>query len=383
MILAACGLGEGEPGSTELRELDTEPATEQVYSGQNELGSTDESVPAVEDEPDDHMPATEPAPSEPANPETLELRERFLASLRGEGYKQEKDRAIDAEVEMRNPVYARARLNSESRYALSFDLFVSLWHANPSWWVAEGPEAPPVWDQYQEMILDLDIDLLEDTYQYRYYYHDDVWEAVRWPEGQIPFCLEYAAPYWSDTAKEYGDFIEGDEIFSEEDFFAIYRELGLENDGGLANLSRVIERLGMPERFFLRYDEGMYSDFHLYLRYSFGEVSFQDITLVKLTDDSVSGPRGTRVGDRYEDVIAKFPREENREDNYLYQVDVYVTDGPMPPHYVTAAEGISGYNRESDGVFIVRYRNGRGNVEYEIKNDVVVSISTYMLIDGW
>jgi hypothetical protein len=374
--LAACGLSsDGSRGTI------------------TEVGSVTEKEPESNKpdiEQNDPAPAAEPDLSQREDPKVLELKNNFLTDLRQWACW---DLVDDAVVEMGNPIHMEISLREAVPNFYWLSLLNEFCLAHRNWLAVKGSGEFPTWDQYQEITLDLTVVLSGDTYQYRYHYHDNIWDAVFWPEGQTPFffsdeTLDWDGtskePDWDPTPKERGDFIEGDEIFNADDFYAIYRELGLESDGRVANESRVIERLGQPERFFARLDGNiMYPFTHLYFVYPFGEVYFQDTTLVRLTNDSIPGPRGTRVGDHYEDVIAKFPREENREDYYLYQVAVYVTDGPMSPNYRISGEGVIGHDWESGDVTIVRYRNGWGNVEYEIENDLVVSISTYMFIDGW
>jgi hypothetical protein len=372
LCLAACGLGGGEPIAIEPKG----PYTEETFPGQVEPGSEPESVLIVENEPD---PVIRPSlPVETGTPETLRLRNRFLVALLKSDY------ILDASVEMGIPVYAEARLDERSIGWNHLSLFSNLYLANPGWWLEREGYSSTSYDEatetdrlHKEMILTLIAEPSGGVYQY--HYHDDIWDAIGWPEDELPFLLEYETAEWDSNVKRYGEFVEGEEIFNEDDFYAIYRELGLESDGLLPRATGVVELLGMPERFFARYEYVIYSDTYLYLVYPFGEISFQDITMVKLTNDSVSGPRGTRVGDHYEDVIAKFLREENRDDNYFYEF----VKPDTPPYYGFLARGEIFYSGENNEVTRIRYTNGRSNVEYEIEDDLVVSISTIMFVDGY
>jgi hypothetical protein len=313
-----------------------------------------------------------PPPVEPDDPETLALKDRFLAAL------LEKEYIQDAYVTMGNPIHAMARLREGAEDPPPLSFFGDLYLANPGW--REGYEATETEKMYQGMRLTLIYEPPDATYQYQYHYkydnyHDGIWDAASWSEGKIPFPLRDDTPGWDDTVKEYGDFIAGDGIFNEDDFYAIYRELGLESEGRLLNESGALERLGSPRRFFARYDDGTSPDTHLYLTYPFGQVYFGDTTLVRLTNDSVPGPRGTRVGDYYADVIAKFPQEENREDNYLYKITRSAS-----PDYVSVASGeiIYDYYEVAGEYKIAKisYRNGRGSVYYDINDDFVGTIYT-------
>jgi predicted small lipoprotein YifL len=383
LSLTACGLDGGWPAATEPSGSDAVSGAEQAYPSQDEKEPVVEPAPAAEDGADKVI---EPAPATiPDDIETLRLRNRFLIALLSSEY------ILNARVEMGNPVYAAARLRYEPIVLEPLSFFSNVYKANPGWrLIPEGYsedyyKAAETEKLYQEMILTLVTEPGGPAYQY--HYHDDVWEAVSWPEDRLPFFLDDMTPGWDSAAEKYAriydDYIiKGEEIFNGDDFYAIYRELGLESDGSLANARGVIERLGMPERFFARCGETLakgYSYIYLYLIYPFGEVSFQHTTSVKLTDGGVSGPRGTHVGDHYEDVIAKFLREENREDNYFYEID----SPDAPSYYTFVARGEIFYSSDDNEVTLIRYTNGRSILEYEVDNNLVVSISTYMLVDGW
>jgi hypothetical protein len=325
----------------------TEPDTEPVHPGQDETGLAT---------------ATEPDPDEPADPEIRELWRRLLDAL------LEEEAILDARVEMGVPIYAEARLKADSVDTLSLAFFSRVFRANPGWGWDES-YATEAEKLYQEMVLTL---MAPSGAVYQYHYHDEIWDAVNWPEGEFPFSPCYGTPRLLNDVKESGAIVEGEELFNKEDFYAIYRELGLESDGLLPDAPGVLERLGPPERVFLRHESDPFADTFLYLGYPFGEVFFRDTTLIRLTNDSVVGPRGTRVGDHYEDVIAKFWQDENRDDGDLYDFVPEFTPYEILP---------IAYGRIEDDyqntVYGIHYANGHCWLRYYVENDLVTSIDLH------
>jgi hypothetical protein len=138
----------------------------------------------------------------------------------------------------------------------------------------------------------------------------------------------------------------------------------------------IFECFGKPHSVYRYYEPVYWYWYVTTFEYSFGTVRldpFDDGIAITVRDDSIFGPRGTKVGDHMDDILYKFPYREEAE---------IPDDGTEYLYYKQLNEDYAAYGAiwrdESGEVDYISFMNMRHGLGYTIENGIVTELYTWV-----
>jgi len=200
-------------------------------------------------------------------------------------------------------------------------------------------------------------------------YSQPRWLALKWPAGEEPFSFIYSDIEPSNITNSMTETLSLNNIdaFSWADIMEIRDVLGFTLEDDINTILHRYKPIDTEIDFFV------YQRIYFYFDFGWAAIlSCYNYTVEAITIDRNNelGPRGTRLGDHYRDVIAKYPITVTDNNEMLYQLT----------GSATSSEGHIVYDETgSVNAIVFTYKEGDYwcRLEFDIQKDVVVSITLY------